>query len=143
MLNYFLNNNVHCYTFITTFFLSFFSLSASVSAQEAQLTEEEQQWLAEHPVIRSTSAMDWAPIDFTVDGKATGLSIDYLNLIAEKIGFKIEYINGQNWTEHLEMLKAREIDITHSASKTTARSEFLNFSEAYLELPTVYYGRRV
>ena len=137
-----LNNLKHCGIFIVNLLILAFSFTDVVISQEVQLTAEEQQWLSEHPVIRSTNALDWAPIDFAENGKAKGLSIDYLNLIAEKVGFKIEYINGQNWAEHLVMLQAREIDITHSARNTASRREFLTFSKPYLNLPTVYYGRK-
>ena len=55
----------------------------------ASFTEEELTWIAEHPVLKATNEMDWAPIDFVRSGEPAGFSIDYLNLIASKAGFSM------------------------------------------------------
>ncbi len=118
-------------------------VSSGISAQDIDLglTTEEIKWIAEHPVIRATNDMDYPPFDYVVDGKAAGFSVDYLNLIAEKIGLEIEYTSGLPWDQLMEMLENREIDLTHSLARTDKRNEFLNFSSFYMTLPTVIYGR--
>ena len=83
-----------------------------------------------------------APIDFNQGGGATGLSIDYINLIAEKIGIKTEYVNDPNWNRLLELVKNKELDMTHSLVKTDERDEYLNFTKPYLHVPSVYFGRK-
>ncbi len=105
------------------------------------LTEEEQEWVEAHPILTSTNEMEWAPLDFVRDGKPRGYSVDYLNLVAEKVGLKIEYVNGYSWEQLLEKLKNREIDIAQSIIQTPDRLEYLNFTEPYLDLPMVYFGR--
>lgn len=105
------------------------------------LTAEEIQWIKEHPVLRATNEMNWAPIDFARDGVAKGFSVDYLNLVASKVGLEIEYINGYTWGELVEMVRNREIDIAQSITQTKGREEFLNFTQPYLDVPKVYYGR--
>ena len=107
----------------------------------ASFTEEELTWIAEHPVLKATNEMDWAPIDFVRSGEPAGFSIDYLNLIASKAGFNIEYVNGYTWTELVSLLKNKEIDIAHSLAINSDREEYLNFTDAYINLPMVYYGR--
>lgn len=106
----------------------------------AQLTPEELEWIRDHPVITSTNEMEWAPLDFIRDGKAVGFSIDYLNLVAEKVGLEIEYVNGYSWEELLIKLKNREIDMAQSIIQTPDRTEYLNFTRPYLDLPMVYFG---
>ena len=86
--------------------------------------------------------MDWEPFDFMENGQAKGLSIDYLNLVAKKVGLNIEYINGYSWDELMEMTEAKEIDISHSLSISPERSKFLNFTDSYLDIPMVYYGQK-
>ena len=120
-------------------------ISGNSMAQEfdpaIELTAEEIAWIKEHPVITSTNEMEWAPLDFVSDGEAIGFSIDYLNLVASKVGLKIEYVNGYAWDELHQKLEAKEIDMGQSFLKTPDRERYLNFTEPYLNLPMVYFGR--
>lgn len=120
-------------------------INANSMAQDidpkVELTPEEIAWIKEHPVITSTNEMEWAPLDFVDDGEAIGFSIDYLNLVASKVGLKIEYVNGYAWDVLLAKLEAKEIDMAQSIIKTPDREEYLNFTDPYLNLPMVYFGR--
>lgn len=107
-----------------------------------QLTAEERAWIAEHPTIRVTNQMAWPPFDFVFAGEPNGYSIDYLNLIAQKIGINLEIINGYEWGELSDQLEQKQIDLTHSIVETDERKEFLLFSKTYIELPMVYFGRQ-
>ncbi len=110
-------------------------------AQQIELTTEEKQWIADHPVIKAAGGTDFVPIQFVRNGEATGLSVDYLNLIAQKIGLSVEYINGFTWDQHIEKIYNKEIDIISSISQSPERSEYLKFSSPYMHLPFVFYGR--
>lgn len=120
-------------------------INANSMAQDidpkVELTPEEIAWIKEHPVITSTNEMEWAPLDFVDDGEAIGFSIDYLNLVASKVGLKIEYVNGYAWDVLLAKLEAKEIDMAQSIIKTPDREVYLNFTDPYLNLPMVYFGR--
>ncbi|MCP5381890.1 MAG: transporter substrate-binding domain-containing protein [Kordiimonadaceae bacterium] len=126
------------FKYILFFYICFFINSF---AQEYSLTEEEKIWIEEHPLITVTIASDWAPLEFIRNGNPVGFSIDYLDLIAEKVGLKLKYITANSWSSLLEMLKNREIDMAQSIIETPERNEFLDFTKPYLELPSVYYGR--
>ena len=120
-------------------------INANSMAQDidpkVELTPEEIAWIKEHPVITSTNEMEWAPLDFVDDGEAIGFSIDYLNLVASKVGLKIEYVNVYAWDVLLAKLEAKEIDMAQSIIKTPDREVYLNFTDPYLNLPMVYFGR--
>ncbi len=105
------------------------------------LTEEEQIWIAEHPVIRTTNQMDWPPFDFVTGGQPAGFSIEYVKLAAEKVGLSLEFVNGYSWNDLDEQLQQKQIDLTHSITVSPAREEYLNFTNAYIELPAVHFGR--
>mgnify|MGYP000672242978 FL=1 len=115
---------------------------AQSPSQDEILTDEEKAWVADHPILRSTNEMEWAPLDFTRDGKAMGFSVDYLNLVAQKVGLEIEYVIGYTWSDLLHMLENREIDVAQSIIQTPDREKYLNFTEPYLDLPMVYFGRK-
>ncbi|NEP83402.1 MAG: transporter substrate-binding domain-containing protein, partial [Okeania sp. SIO3B3] len=52
---------------------------------------EEAAFLEEHPVIRASSVNDFPPFDFRRSGEPVGFSIDYLNLLARKIGVRVSF----------------------------------------------------
>ncbi len=118
-----------------------YTVAAQSKPESISLTEEERSWISEHPVLKATNEMDWAPIDFVRSGEPAGFSIDYLNLVARKVGLNIEYVNGHTWEELVKLLKNKEIDIAHSLALNSERKEYLNFTDAYITLPMVYYGR--
>ncbi|MBT7582698.1 MAG: transporter substrate-binding domain-containing protein [Kordiimonadaceae bacterium] len=111
------------------------------SSNGQTLTPEELAWIAEHPVVKTLSSTSYAPFDFMSGGLTTGLSIDYLNLVGTKVGLKFEYVRYDTWPEMLEGVQNKEIDLTHSISKSEQRSKYLNFSAPYYNSPIVYFGR--
>ena len=74
--------------------------SLAVSA-ETELTDDERSWIAENRRIRVHNETDWAPFNFAVDGVPQGLSIDVMNLLAERLGLEVEYVTGPSWGEFL------------------------------------------
>ena len=126
--------------FIQLLFMIQLNAHAQSPSQDEILTDEEKAWVADHPILRSTNEMEWAPLDFTRDGKAMGFSVDYLNLVAQKVGLEIEYVIGYTWSDLLHMLENREIDVAQSIIQTPDREKYLNFTEPYLDLPMVYFG---
>lgn len=94
------------------------------------LTEEEKKWINEHPSITVANEPDWPPFDFTQEGQAAGLGIDYVNLIAKKTGLKVNYVHAP-WEELLKLFKAGKIDLLHSVNKTAEREEYASFTHPF------------
>ncbi|MCG7867489.1 MAG: transporter substrate-binding domain-containing protein, partial [Candidatus Thiodiazotropha taylori] len=69
------------------------------------LTQEELEFIEAHPVIRVHNELNWPPFNYTQDGEPQGFSIDFMNLVAERTGFEVEYISGPSWNEFLQMMK--------------------------------------
>lgn len=105
------------------------------------LTEGELTWIAENPVIRVTNDKNFAPIDFLRAGRAEGFAVDYMTLVADKVGLEIEHMSDIEWNTQVEMLRNREIDIAQAIRATPAREEYLSFTDAYLDVDVVLYGR--
>ncbi|MCE5243880.1 MAG: transporter substrate-binding domain-containing protein, partial [Desulfobacteraceae bacterium] len=88
------------------------------------LTPEERAWLRAHPVISVGVDPGWPPIEFRDDtGKCAGLSMDYLDLVQEKLGVKFEKVCNSNWSETVSRLKRWEIDMTVAVAVTSERME--------------------
>jgi len=96
------------------------------------LTDEEKAFLAATPVIRASNEMDWPPFDFTMSGKPKGYSVDLLNLLADKAGFQVEYINGFSWNELVELFNQGKLDLLHSVMKNSQRQRLGIFTKAYI-----------
>ncbi len=112
------------------FFLTF--LSASPSKQSGiHLTQEERDFLKAHPVITAHNEADYPPYNFIKDGKPQGFSIDYLNLLAHKLGIKVRYVSGHTWAEFMEMAYHNKIDVMLNIMRTPEREKHLNFTQPY------------
>jgi polar amino acid transport system substrate-binding protein len=99
------------------------------STKELVLTEQENAFIAAHPVLRVQNERIWAPIDFREEGVAKGYAVDYIQLLASKAGFKVEFIPGHSWSTYLKMLENRELDIISSIKLTEQRKNYINFTK--------------
>jgi len=107
------------------------------------LTPEEEVFIEAHPVIRVHNERNWAPFNFNEHGIATGFSIDYMNLLARKIGLQVEYVSGPTWSEFISMIKERRLDVMLNIVKTAEREKFIRFTaEPYIETPRAVVVRK-
>ena len=96
------------------------------------MSEAEKAFVAEHPVIRVSNEYDWPPYDYRVDALPKGYAVDYMRLLARKIGVELEFVPG-GWTDLLGMLERREIDAVHLMSKTPKRETYALFSDLFVQ----------
>ncbi|MGD9371080.1 MAG: transporter substrate-binding domain-containing protein, partial [Desulfobacterales bacterium] len=101
------------------------------------LTENEQAFLKAHSIIRVHNEKDWPPFNYFEYGTPRGLSIDYMNQVAGKLGIQIEYVTGPGWNEFLEMVKRKELDVMLNIVKTEDRMKYLLYTEPYVKNPNV------
>jgi ABC-type amino acid transport substrate-binding protein len=104
---------------------------------EIALTAEEQAWLQQHPVIRVHNEKDWPPFNYFEYGRPRGLSIDYMGLMAERLGIEVAYVTGPSWNEFLGLIKRKELDVMLNIVKTEDRQKYLLYTEPYVKNPNV------
>ena len=109
---------------------------------ESIFTKEEKEFLKRTPILKVHNESDWAPFNFNQNGKASGYSIDYMNLLASKIGLSVDYISGYNWNDFIQMLKENKIDVMLNISKTAEREKFLNFTTPYSKTVDTIFVRK-
>lgn len=97
-----------------------------------ELTPGELAWLKEHPAVRISNMMNWAPLDFVEGGEPSGFSMDYARLVAEKVGLKLDFVQGYAWDELLAMGRNKELDMFATINHTPDREGFLVFTQPYL-----------
>ena len=75
-------------------FLSITLLISSLSAENIpfELTKKEKDFLKKQPVIRFMVCGKRGPFAYAQNGKVKGIAVDYINLIAKKVGFTPEYV---------------------------------------------------
>ncbi len=65
------------------------TVASTLSPQDLMLSKEEQAWITAHPVVRVSVKEGWMPVEFKLESaNYRGISMDYLNLIAQLTGLK-------------------------------------------------------
>jgi PAS domain S-box-containing protein len=105
------------------------------------LSPEELQWLRQNPVIRVHNETASPPFNFAEHGKPKGFSIDYIELLADKIGAQVEFITGPSWDEFLGMMKSGDLDVMLNIARTDEREAYLKFTPSYVTLIQTLYTR--
>ncbi len=82
---------------------------------EVVLTPEEKAWLKEHPAIRVMGETDYPPWDFIQNGQPAGYGIDYVKLLADRLGIDLKF-DIAPYGEQLGKVQKRELDLLHTTS---------------------------
>ncbi len=105
------------------------------------LNTAEREWLKQHPVIRVHNEVNWPPFNYAKNNNPMGFSIDYMNLVAAKIGLEVDYITGPTWSEFLSLVKNKQLDVLLNITKTIDREEYIAFTQSYIENPSTIITR--
>ncbi|MFP8965792.1 diguanylate cyclase domain-containing protein [Pokkaliibacter sp. CJK22405] len=116
--------------------------TALADSGELGLTDQEKQWLSKHTVLRVHNERNWPPFNFNENGKATGMSIDYMNLIATKLNVGVQYVTDDDWEHFFEWIRSGSLDVMLNIVNTPARREFMTFTEPYLISPAGIFVTR-
>ena len=102
-----------------------------------QLTEKEQAFLSEHPVLKVHMEENYPPYSLRkASGEFTGYSVAYARLVAQRLGVDFQYSQNETWDQALQNLKNKRIDIIAQAINTLQRRKFAIFSDAYMTYST-------
>lgn len=106
--------------------------------KSVNLTDAEKLWLKKHPILTLAPDPNWAPVEFfDSDGKYSGMTADYVQLMEQKLGIRFHILHLNNWEEILQKVSTGEIDFIPAASITPNRKKNLLFTEPYLKLRSV------
>lgn len=107
--------------------------AAGTGAQsELQLTQAEQDFIRDHPVIRLGVDPTFVPYEFIdLDGTYKGIAADYVALVSERTGLSLVVTPGLTWSEAYEKAVQGEIDALPCVGQTPEREKYFLFSEGY------------
>ncbi|MGL1894274.1 MAG: transporter substrate-binding domain-containing protein [Spirochaetaceae bacterium] len=128
-------------TVIAITILLLFPAGLSAQSSDINFTAAQKNWLKEHPVIKVSNEMDWTPFNFNRNDIPQGFSIDYITLLADTIGFEIDFISGPSWNDFMDMIQKKELDVILNIAYSDERAEFINYTEPYFELAPALFTR--
>jgi two-component system, NarL family, sensor histidine kinase EvgS len=107
------------------------------------LSDEDRAWLKANPVLRVAALAKWEPIDsWTSGGVYSGVSGDYLELLAKRLGVRIEATPYPSFDAILVAGREGRADVVPSIAITAEREAYLAFTQPYLDRPMALFLNR-
>lgn len=126
--------------------LLLFALLPSAFARAVILSPDQAKWLEKHNnTIIVRPEKNYPPFSFVSSSpsiKPKGLSVDYLELVARKIGAQPTYLEAKSRSIIMSEIKSGKEGVVLALSETDERSEYLYFSEPFISLPAVIVIRK-
>ncbi len=123
------------------FFCSIFNLNAQ-DVQQLHLSDEEQHYLEQHPVIKLANDPNWEPFEFIDEnGQLQGIGADYIRLFEQQLGIKFESLPNQKWHDLIDMVKSGERPVVIARHATDERKQYMSFTKPYLFFPVVIVAK--
>ena len=79
-----------------------------------QLSEQEQRWIEQHPVLRVGVVEGLVPFEYMSDGTLQGRSVQYLQLVTDATGLRFTYVPGKTLDIREKMLLEGQVDLLSS-----------------------------
>lgn len=111
--------------------------------QKLQLTQREDRWLKDHPVVKVIVNETFAPLTFfDADGNFRGITADLLELVRLRTGLRFEILRSRDVHTMIEQVDTGKVDIIAAIVPSAEREAQLNFSRPYLENSYVLLTRK-
>lgn len=113
-----------------------------VEDKSFNFTPEELSWIYKNKEIKIAGDGYWHPYSYFNDkGDYIGIVPDLIKLLKKKSGLNIKYIKTSSWSETLDLMENKKIDVVDAISYTKERSKYINFSTKYFGTDIVILGR--
>ncbi|AWY40443.1 response regulator [Pseudomonas putida] len=108
-----------------------------------ELSDSEERWLAQHPVVRVVVNEAFAPLTFfDSEDNFRGVAADLLELIRLRTGLRFDIQRSRSDSDMVQWLEANQVDLIAALLPTTQRETLLNFSRPYLQNSNVLLTRK-
>ncbi len=129
---------IRAYKLLGSIWMILVLLSSHIVAEPLLFSEKEQQWLADHPVIRLAVDRDWAPFEYIdAEKQYRGMAAEYIRLVEEKLGITFQIDTERKWPQMVEAVQKRDLDMFSCVVKTSERETYAAFTRPYLSFPMV------
>ena len=119
-----------------------FAPIASASETPIVFTPQETAYLKKTDTIKMCVDPDWAPFErINEQGRHEGIAADLVQLVAQRVGLRIELYPVKNWDESLAASKAGHCQIMSFLNQTPARDAWLIFTDPIFSDPNIIITR--
>ena len=114
--------------------------------QAVTLAPNQTTWLTKHNnTILVRPEKNYPPFSFSSsspNSNPKGLAVDYIELVARKVGATATYIEGKPSLAVLSDLESGKEGVALALSQTDTTGKYLYFSEPFVTIPAVVVTRR-
>jgi diguanylate cyclase (GGDEF)-like protein len=122
--------------------LSLFTQAAELNFPAIEFTPQEQGYINQAGVVRMCVDPDWVPFEhINEQGQHVGIAADLVQLVAQRVGLKIELYRVKTWEESLAASKAGKCQIISFLNQTPARDQWLVFTDPIFFDPNIVVTR--
>ena len=106
--------------------------------QMIELTTKERAWLNAHPNIQLATSTSYPPfVILNKDGSHSGVLVDYIQLINQRLGSNISIYTGGSWESAQNKAKNRILDGLAIGAKAPERESYFTATDTIF--PTYFY----
>lgn len=104
------------------------------------LTQQEKDYINEHPVIYLGVDPNFVPYEFIdIDNSYNGIAKDYLDLISQKTGLKFEVALNLTWDQAYEKVVLKQLDMLPIIGVSDEREKYFLFTDPYYSFQRVMF----
>ncbi len=101
-------------------------------------TPDEIAWIKEKKQLTIGVDPNWRPFEFINDQKQfSGMSADFIALIAQKTGLSIKVQNNKTWSDVINSAKNKTLDLLPAVMRSPQRDKYLDFAPPHIKYPMV------
>ncbi len=102
-----------------------------------RLSQAEQRYIDQNAKVKICIHPDWYPFESYWQGRYQGMVADYIQLIMGNIGLNYEIVPSTSWQQSLKYIQNGRCELLAGAMQTIERSQSLDFTQPYLNVPAV------
>ena len=128
---------------VATVALAFQPVWASNTAPtQIEWNAVERAYLQKTATVKMCVDPDWAPFErIDQSGQHVGIAADLVQLVAQRVGLKVELYPTQTWEDSLAASKAGRCQLMSFLNQTPARDQWLNFTAPIFFDPNIVVTR--
>jgi len=111
--------------------------------QKLQLTQREERWIAQHPIVKVLVNEAYAPLTFfDANGNFRGITAELLELVRLRTGMRFEVRRAASLSEMLNEVSQGRADMIGALDSSDEREDLLSFSRPYIDNSYVLVTRK-
>lgn len=104
---------------------------------ELGLSAQEEQWLADNPVILVAHDPGWFPIEYADErGQVAGVTLDYIIEFERLTGADLQTVLRDDWSGALQAVQDGDADVLFMVAHTAERAEYMGFTTPHHHMET-------